>query len=128
MNEIDRSKRVVVTSPRARAIRSTPRGVLDLDEQTTVGEVYLRSLVRTQLGLVMTVCLAVLVFVAGLPLLFALWPGTRHARVLGLGVPWLALGVLAYPALVVGGWAYVRAAERNEERFAALVQRRSDPE
>jgi hypothetical protein len=32
--------------------------------------------------------------------------------------------VLAYPALVVGGWAYVRAAERNERRFAALVERR----
>ncbi len=28
------------------------------------------------------------------------------------------------PALVVGGWVYVRAAERNERRFAALVERR----
>jgi hypothetical protein len=25
---------------------------------------------------------------------------------------------------VVGGWVYVRAAERNERRFAALVERR----
>lgn len=129
MNEVDRSKRVVVTSPRARVTGATgaaPRGVLDLDEQTTVGEVYLRSLVRTQLRLAVTVCLAVLLVVAGLPLLFALWPATRDARVLGLGVPWLALGVLAYPALVVGGWAYVRAAERNERRFVALVERRSE--
>ncbi len=124
MNEIDRSKRVVVTSPRARATGAVHRGILDLDEQTTVGEVYLRSLVRTQLGLALTVCLGVLVVVAGLPLLFDLWPATRSARVFGLGVPWLALGVLAYPALVLGGWAYVRAAERNERRFAALVERR----
>ena len=124
MNEVDRTKRVVVTSPRARATGPVQRGILDLDEQTTVGEVYLRSLVRTQLALALTVCLAVLVVVAGLPLLFDLWPATRSARVFGLGVPWLALGVLAYPALVLGGWAYVRAAERNERRFAALVERR----
>jgi hypothetical protein len=129
VNEIDRSKRVVVTSPRTRA--SGPaglaaRGVFDLDEQTTVGEVYLRSLVRIQLRLALTVCLAVLLVVAGLPALFALWPATRDAHVVGLGVPWLALGVLAYPALVVGGWAYVRAAERNERRFVALVERRSE--
>jgi hypothetical protein len=129
VNEVDHSKRVVVTSPRARATGSTGpavRGVLDLDEQTTVGEVYLRSLIRTQLRLALTVCLAVLLVVAGLPLLFDLWPATRDARVLGLGVPWLALGILAYPALVIGGWAYVRAAERNERRFVALVERRSE--
>lgn len=124
MNEVDRSKRVVVTSPRARATGAAQRGALDLDEQTTVGEVYLRSLMRTQLGLALTVCLATLVMVAGLPLMFDLWPATGRARVLGLGVPWLVLGVLAYPALVMGGWAYVRAAERNERRFAALVERR----
>ncbi|HUR75317.1 MAG TPA: hypothetical protein VMZ00_13645 [Sporichthya sp.] len=124
MNEVDRSKRVVVTSPRARATGAAQRGVLDLDEQTTVGEVYLRSLVGTQLGLALTVCLTVLAVVAGLPLLFDLWPATRSARMFGLGVPWLILGVLAYPALVIGGWAYVRAAERNERRFAALVERR----
>jgi len=129
VNEVDRSKRVVVTSPRARATSATgpvARGTLDLDEQTTVGEVYLRSLIRTQLRLAMTVCLAVLLVVAGLPLLFDLWPATRDTRVLGIAAPWLALGVIAYPALVIGGWAYVRAAERNERRFAALVERRSE--
>lgn len=124
MNELDRTKRVVVTSPRARATGPAQRGILDLDEQTTVGEVYLRSLMRTQLRLAVSVCLTVLLVVVGLPLLFDLWPATRDARVLGLGVPWLVLGVLAYPALVVGGWVYVRAAERNERRFAALVERR----
>jgi hypothetical protein len=129
VNEVDRSKRVVVTSPRVRATGPTSpvaRGALDLDEQTTVGEVYLRSLMRTQFRLATTVCLAVLLVVAGLPLLFNLWPASRDTRLLGLGAPWLALGVLAYPALVVGGWAYVRAAERNERRFAALVERRSE--
>lgn len=125
MNEIDKSRRVVVTGPRRRAVPGTSqRETLDLDEETTVGEVYLRSLIRAQLRLALTVCLAMLLVVGGLPLLFAWWEETRDMRVAGLGLPWLLLGILAYPALVAGGWAYVRAAERNERRFAALVERR----
>ena len=106
--EVDRSKRVVVTGPRTTAVpAAAQRGVLDLDEQTTIGEVYLRSLIRTQLRLALVVCVALVVVGGGLPLLFALWPAARTARVLGLQVPWLTLGVLAYPLLALGGWAYV---------------------
>lgn len=123
--EVDRSKRVVVTGPRTTAVPgATQRGVLDLDEQTTIGEVYLRSLIRTQLRLALTVCVAVLLVGGGLPLLFAVWPEARSARVLGLQLPWLALGLLAYPLLALGGWAYVRAAERTEGDFVALIERR----
>ncbi len=125
MREVDRSKRVVVTGPRTRAVPGAPqRGVLDLDEQTTIGEVYLRSLIRTQLRLALTVCAAVMLVGGGLPAVFAMWPATRSHEILGLQLPWLVLGVLAYPALVAGGWAYVRAAERNEANFVALVERR----
>jgi hypothetical protein len=123
--EVDRSRRVVVTGPRTRAVPwATQRGVLDLDEQTPIGEVYLRSLMRTQLRLALAVCVAVVVVGGGLPLLFALWPAARSARVFGLELPWLSLGVLAYPALAAGGWVYVRAAERTEGNFVALVERR----
>lgn len=125
MREIDRSKRVVVTGPRTRAVRgAAQRGVLDLDEQTTIGEVYLRSLMRAQLRLSLTVCLAVVLVGGGLLVLFAVWPATRSAHVWGLQLPWLALGVLVYPALIAGGWAYVRASERTERNFVALVERR----
>jgi hypothetical protein len=31
--------------------------------------------------------------------------------------------VIAYPFLVVVGWAYVRLAERNEQDFVAVVRR-----
>lgn len=125
MREIDRSRRVVVTGPRTRAVRgATQRGVLDLDEQTTIGEVYLRSLIRTQLRLALTVCAVVVLVGGGLPLLFTLWPDARTYQVAGLQLPWLALGLLAYPALVTGGWTYVRAAERNESKFIALVERK----
>jgi len=97
--------------------------VRDLDEQNAVGEVYLRSLMRVQLRLALTVCLAVLVVGGGLPLLFWFAPATRSFRVAGLELPWLVLGVLVYPALLAGGWAYIRVAERNERKFAALVER-----
>ena len=43
-------------------------------------------------------------------------------HVLGLPLPWLLLGVLVYPALVVGAWLYIRQAERNEAEFSDLVQ------
>lgn len=124
MNDAERPRRVVVTGPRTTATRGlAQRGVRDLDEQTAVGEVYLKSLIRTQLRLALTVCTTVLLVGGGLPLVFAWWPDARSVRVLGLGLPWLVLGVLAYPALVAGGWAYVRAAERNERRFADLLER-----
>ena len=59
----------------------------------------------------------------GLPLLFAVLPATRDAQVLGLPLPWLLLGVLVYPVMALGGWLYVRLAERHERDFAELVER-----
>jgi hypothetical protein len=43
--------------------------------------------------------------------------------VLGLPLPWLVLGVLAYPALVAGGAMHLRLAERHERDFVELVER-----
>jgi len=45
-------------------------------------------------------------------------------RVGWVPLPWLLLGLLAYPLLVGLGWAYVRRAERNEQVFSELVDRR----
>lgn len=118
-------KRVVITGPRTRAVRGPAQGaVRELDEQTAVGEIYLRSLVRAQLRLALAVCAAAAVVLTGLPLLFARVPELRTERFAGLALPWLLLGALAYPVLVLGGWAYVRLAERTERRFAELVDRR----
>ncbi len=38
-------------------------------------------------------------------------------------LPWLALGVLVHPALLLGGLVYLRAAERHEREFTELVER-----
>lgn len=95
----------------------------EIDEQTVVGEVYMRSLVRAQLRLAFGVCLAFLVLLGGLPLLFALDPQIGAIDVFGVPLPWILLGILVHPVLVTGGWVYVRLAERNETDFVELVER-----
>ena len=57
-----------------------------------------------------------------LPAVFAMLPVAGHARILGVGVPWLVLGVLMYPFLIGVAWRYVRVAERVEQNFADHVQ------
>ncbi|ADG88843.1 hypothetical protein TBS_11450 [Thermobispora bispora] len=118
-------RRVVVTSPRTSAARR-PRYPLtrEIDEQTKLGEIYMRSLIRTQLRLALFVCSLLGLVVGGLPLLFLLVPQISSVRLLGIPLPWAVLAVLIYPAFVAVGWFYVRQAERNERDFADLVERR----
>lgn len=119
-------RRVLVTSPRMRALRRPPSRPVtdDIDEQTRVGELYMRSLIRTQLRLALVVLGAFVVTVCGLPLLFAVAPGLRGVEVLGVPLPWLLLGLAVYPLIGMAAWWYVRAAERAESDFADLVTRR----
>lgn len=125
MTDADPPKRVVVTSPRTAAVRRPPgRSALRaLDEQDRVGELLVRSLVRAQLLLALKLLTVLAVLLGGLPLLFALAPGTRDVVLLGLPLPWLVLGFLVYPALVLGGWVHLRLAERHERDFTELVER-----
>jgi hypothetical protein len=116
---------VVVTSPRTSAVRRPPgRSALRaLDEQDVVGELLVASLVRAQLLLALRVLAVLAVLLGGLPLLFALVPASRDVQVLGLPLPWLVLGVLVYPAMLLGGLVHLRLAERHERDFAELVER-----
>jgi putative solute:sodium symporter small subunit len=110
-------RRVRVTGPRA-GRRRRASIASEIDAQTELGEVYMRSLMRSQLRLALGV-LAVLVLT--LPLLFARVPALQHARILGVPLGWLLLGVGAYPLLVALAAFYVRRAERNERAFHDLV-------
>jgi len=98
----------------------------ELAEQTRVGEALVRGLVRAQLALALRLALVVMVGLGGLPLLFAVAPAVSEAKVFGVTLPWLLLGIAAYPFLFVVGWAYLRLTERNEQDFTALVQRRDE--
>jgi hypothetical protein len=118
-------RRVRIESPRRSTVRAPtgPAVSREIDEQTHVGEVYMRALLRTQLRLALGVCLTFAVLLGVLPMLFVLQPSVSEVHVLGLPLPWLVLGVLVYPALITGAWFYVRAAERNEQDFVELVER-----
>ena len=122
MNEPPR--RVRVTSPRTGATRQRRvTGATEIDAQTELGEVYMTSLLRSQLRLALLVLGAVGVLVAGLPLVFTVFPGLVDVQVLGMPLPWVLLAFAVYPVLLGLGWLYVRAAERNERDFAEVVER-----
>ena len=124
MSEEPAAKRVRVTSPHQGATRRRPVGVThEIDAQTGVGEVFVRSLVATQVRLALLVLGTVAVLIGGLPALFWLAPGLREVQALGIPLPWLLLGGLVYPTLVTLGWFYVRQAERIEREFSDLVER-----
>ncbi|MCZ7440744.1 hypothetical protein O7598_30450 [Micromonospora sp. WMMC241] len=95
----------------------------ELAQQTRVGETLVQGLMRAQLSLALRLSLLVLIGLGGLPWLFAIAPSVGRVTVLGVNLPWLLLGVAAFPFLIVVGWAYVRLAERNEQDFVDLVQR-----
>jgi hypothetical protein len=95
----------------------------ELAEQSQLGEALVRGLVRTQLGLSLRLAFVVAVGLGGLPLLFTVAPAVARARPFGVALPWLLLGLVAYPFLAVVGWAYVHLSERTERDFAELVER-----
>ena len=95
----------------------------EIEEQTEVGEVLVRGLIRTQLGLALRLTALMSAYFGIQPLLYALAPGLATVEIAGLRLPWLLLGVVAYPVIAGIAWTYVRAAERNEQDFADLVDR-----
>lgn len=115
--------RVRVTAPRSGKPRQTTVAA-EIDRQSEIGEIYMRSLIRSQLRLAMGVVCALAALVGSLPLLFRLLPGLRRVAVLGIPLPWLLLGLLVYPVLIGLARFYVRRAERNERDFAELVRPR----
>lgn len=113
-------ERVRVTGPPRRSPGRTR--TREIDAESRIGAVYMRSLLREQLRLAARILLILLVTVGSLPLLFHLAPGLADVRVAGAPIPWLLLGFLVYPWLLFLGWVYVRTAEANETDFADLVE------
>jgi len=116
-------RRVRVTSPRREARRRADRRppTQELAEQTGLGEVYLSALLRAQLRLSVAILLGIGGIVLGLPALFLLVPVTKNVRIGTIPLPWLAIGVLIYPVVVVAARIYVRQSERIEREFTDLM-------
>ncbi|TFV53849.1 hypothetical protein E4P43_00765 [Blastococcus sp. TF02A-35] len=113
-----------VTSPRTGAARAQRvPAAREIDAQTLLGEVFMSSLLRSQLRLALLALTAVVVLVGGIPLVFWLFPDLSQIEVLAVPLPWLLLAFAVYPFLLGIGWLYVRAAERNERDFADMLER-----
>jgi hypothetical protein len=111
----------VTGPPRRRADVVRSAGTREIDAETALGEVFMRSLLREQLVLAIRVLVALALTVGLVPLVFHLFPALSDVRLGPVPVVWLLLGVLTYPWLVVLGWFYVRRSEANERDFADLV-------
>lgn len=120
MSEV-RPERVRVTGPARRAVRRPPPRTREIDEETRLGEIFMGSLLREQLRLALGIIALLGLGVGSLPLVFHLAPGLADVRLLGMPVPWVLLAFAVYPFLLLLGWLYVRAAERNERDFTALI-------
>jgi uncharacterized membrane protein (DUF485 family) len=112
-----------VTAPRTDVRRQPRRAAQEIDDQTELGTVYLRSLLWAQLRLSVAVLVTLALTVGSLPLLFRVAPELLGRSVLGMPLTWGLLGFLVYPLLLALGWFYVRRAERHERAFADLVDR-----
>ena len=118
----DPSGRVRITSPLTTASAHVRRTVQqEIDESTGIGEVYVRSLVRSQLRAALTVITTLLLTLGALPIVFWLLDDLTRLDVFGVPLPWIVLSVAVYPGLCLLGWLYVRQAERSERDFTALV-------
>lgn len=93
----------------------------DLAETTAVGEIYLRRLVRAQLGLSLTALLSFGGVFAGLPLALWLAPGVDGIELLGVPLPLLVLCVAVFPILLAVGGLYERRANALDDAFRELV-------
>ncbi|MDO5627665.1 MAG: hypothetical protein Q4G43_05015 [Mobilicoccus sp.] len=117
-------RRVRVTSARASASRyQRSSRFRELEEQTSLGEVYVDSLLTTQRRLSLALVTGVALALVVVPVVLLTVSGAHERTVMGIPLPWLGLGVLVYPfALLITFW-YVRAAERVENEFVEFMER-----
>lgn len=115
--------RVRVTAPRTRAAAARSRYSVsrELAEQSELGEMFIRSLMRTQLRLALVVAGGFGLILLGVPMLMLLFPSVNGMSVFTVPLPWLLLGAGVYPVIIVCAALYNRAAARNEDRFRQLV-------
>ncbi|MDN4644829.1 hypothetical protein [Arthrobacter sp. PsM3] len=120
--------RVRVTAPRsitpgATALPSARSAAdsRDAAEESDAGQVFVRSLIRTQLRLGVVVAAGFLLILVAFPLMLGLVPGLAESTIVGLPFDWVLLGVGIYPVVGLSAWLFIRTAARNEARYRDLV-------
>lgn len=87
-----------------------------------VGQLFVRSLIRSQLRLAVVVAGGFLLVLGAFPLLLALLPGLAETQIAGIPFDWLLLGAGIYPVIGLSAWIFIRAAARNEARYRDLAE------
>ncbi|MGH4014800.1 MAG: hypothetical protein ACRDSL_12925 [Pseudonocardiaceae bacterium] len=116
------SKRERVVLAERRSSRRVVRTLAEVEEQTGVGEVLVRQLVRAQLTLAIRLMVLTVVVLGSIPLAFVIAPSLGTVNVFGLRLPWLLLGLAVYPFFIAVAWSYNRSADRNEQEFTEMVE------
>ncbi|WP_211261356.1 hypothetical protein [Pseudonocardia acaciae] len=119
---ITKGKRERVVLAQRKGQARPVRTVVEVQDLTQVGEVLSSSLIGSQLGLSVRFGAVAVLALGSLPALFAMFPVLGRFELFGLRVPWLLLGVLAYPFFVLLGWLYTRSADKIEQVFADHIQ------
>jgi len=90
-------------------------------EESDAGQVFVRSLIRSQLRLGIVVAAGFLFILLAFALMLGLVPGLAELRIAGLPFDWVLLGAGIYPVIGLSAWLYVRTAARNESRYRDLA-------
>ncbi|MEU6562903.1 hypothetical protein [Nocardia nova] len=118
--------RVRVSHPRTESALHgrNPVAARGFQDDTALGSASVTTLIEIQRRLVILIVALVAAGLAGTAVLGFLAPDLDRIRLLGVPLPWVILGVLVYPALILAGVAAVRRFERNETAFTRLLGRR----
>ncbi|HEV7909035.1 MAG TPA: hypothetical protein VGP03_12875 [Pseudonocardiaceae bacterium] len=116
-----RRRRVVLADPRGRG--KVLRTIIELEEQTSVGEKLVRDLIKTQLRTAFGLAAVVLLLFGSMPIAFYAFPAISDVELLGVHLPWLMLGLLPFPFCYGIGYWYRSQAERHERDFVNMVDR-----
>jgi hypothetical protein len=112
--------RVRVTAPRS--VTRPAADSREAAEESDVGQVFVRSLIRSQLRLGLVVAGGFMLILLAFPMMLGLVPGLAESTIAGIPFGWLLLGAGMYPVIGFSAWLYIRTATRNEARYRDLAE------
>ncbi|PRY45976.1 hypothetical protein CLV43_101240 [Umezawaea tangerina] len=116
-----RRRRVVLADSKGRG--RAMRTIIELEEQTSVGEKLVRDLINTQLRTAFLLGAGTLLVLCAMPALFLWVPAVSEVQLAGVRLPWIMLALLPFPAFYGIGYWFRRTAERHERDFVNMVDR-----
>jgi hypothetical protein len=124
VSEPPAAREVVTATPRRTGERRAWPASEDLYRRDEAAGVLLRSLLRAQLGVTISVLVPAVVVVGLYPVLASAFPVIATADIGAVPLTLVVLGGGLYPPMVLLGFWYVRRAAKVEQRFTELLDER----